>query len=86
MLVNSTQQLQTQVNMVEILHHISEHKGQYCHKLVTLIVQLLLLLLHPTYKHYNTYIYNIRRKKYNNKFICNSTVDCRDGTSVFNKI
>lgn len=78
--------------MVEILHHISEHKGQCYHKLATLIVQLLLLLLHPIYKHYNIYtyiyiqIYNIRRKKYNNKFICNSTVDCRDGTSVFNKI
>lgn len=55
MLINSTQQLQTQVNMVEILHHTSEHKGQYCHKLVILIVQLLLLLLHPIYKDYKHY-------------------------------
>lgn len=57
MLINSTQQLQIQVSMVEILHHISEHKGQCYHKLATLIVQLLLLLLHPIYKYYNIYTY-----------------------------
>lgn len=50
MLVNSIQQLQIQVSMVETLHHISEHKGQYCHKLVTLTVQLLLVLLRPMHR------------------------------------
>lgn len=33
--------------MVEILHRISEHKGQYCHRLVILVVQLLLAPHHP---------------------------------------